>query len=232
VTLHRVARCVHGSEDPDLDYFRVGIAENPDFSGWYLMFHGGPADAGASLPSEDYHLETETGAFAFGGLVSVILANGHLHLELTDAAARDLELPDNIVELSLQAEGVTVEQLGTWLARIFAGTSSRSRPHHLDLAGADLRSYGKRKRRKRKSKPYRVTFEVVRRRGTLVDARAVGQDRKDSPDADWLARVLGVAPDHLVGLRYTCLLTPDNWGTSYSDFRPIQGNPRSYGQPS
>jgi hypothetical protein len=63
VAHHLTSRYAVASEDAETDYFRVGLAENLDFTGWYLIFHGGPADPTVTLPDEDYLLHTECGAF-------------------------------------------------------------------------------------------------------------------------------------------------------------------------
>jgi len=216
---HLIAQCAASSEDPLTDYFRVGVAERRGFTGWKLMFHGGPADAAFTLPEEDYCLETESAAFTLGGLVSVELTEAVLRLRLTTPAVADLELPDPVVEITLDFDADAVRGLGEGLARVFAGTSSKNRPGHIQLPGASLSGYGHRQRRQREPKSARVEFDVIERRGQLLTVRSVDGTRTKSELPGFLGDRLGIDPEHVVGIRYSCLLTPDNWGTTYSDYR-------------
>src|SRR5205809_7255207 len=91
VTIQLTARTVQTGEDTERDYFRVGLAENADFNGWYLVFHGGPAAPHLALPAEPVCLETDTGASTNGGIDELVLDGPSLRLVLTHAAAADLE---------------------------------------------------------------------------------------------------------------------------------------------
>jgi hypothetical protein len=214
--MERVARRVHGDEDDENDYFRLGIAELPDFSGWQLMFLGGPAHASYRI-NEAYALETETGAVAEGGLASVTLTSARLRLEFSEQAARQLELTDTVLDIRLDIDRDSLRVLADGLARVFAGTSASSRPSILDFGGLTTRRWlAWRRRRRRKAKARRVVFEVYRRRGTLVDAKAVNGPETTWDHADHLARQLGLDPNRLIGCRYACTLTPDPWGITYS----------------
>jgi hypothetical protein len=217
VTHHLTARCAAASEDDETDYFRLGLAESPDFTGWYLMLHGGSADPAITLPAEDYCLETESADFTVGGILSVELTGHTLHLQLTDRAAADLTLPEATIAITLDIDADSLHQVSDGLARVFAGTSSTRRPSHLHLPGTDPTAYGQHHRAARQPKSFRVDFEVIGWKGPLATVQPVGTTDTSRMPADDLCKQLDVAPENLVGTQFSCLLTPDNWGTTYSD---------------
>jgi hypothetical protein len=222
VAHHLTARCAVASEDAETDYFRVGLAENPDFTGWYLMFHGGPADPTATLPDEDYLLHTESGAFTFGGLTGVKLVGRVLHLRFSDPAAADLELPDPHLEIILDVDTDSLGQLSDGLARVFAGTSSTNRPSRIHLPGTDVSAYGSRRREHRQPRSARVEFDVIGQTGHLVTVQPVDATGTRRQPAEHLAARLRVDPTNLIGTRFSCLVTPGTLGPIYTDFRLIQ----------
>jgi hypothetical protein len=219
VTHHLTARGTAASEDAGTDYFRVGLAENPDFTGWYLMFYGGSADPTVTLPDEDYLLHTESAAFTAGGLTSVELAGRVLHLRLTDQATTELEFPDPHLEITLDIDTHSLRQLSDGLARVFAGTSTTNRPGHIHLPGADPSAYGTHRRKHRQPHSTRMEFEVVDQTGRLVTVRPVGATTSRRHPAEHLATQLGVHPTKLIHTRFTCLVTANAWGTTYTDFQ-------------
>ena len=213
------ARGVAASENPETDYFRVGLAENPDLTGWYLMFYGGPADPAATLPDEDYLLHTESAAFTTGGLTSVELVGRVLHLRLTDQAAAELEFPDPRLQITLDIDADSLRHLSDGLARVFAGTSTTNRPDHIHLPGADPSAYGTHHREHRQPRSTRMEFEVVAQTGRLVTVQPAGATTTRRHPAEHLATQLGVDPTNLTGTHFTCLVTPNIWGTTYTDFQ-------------
>jgi hypothetical protein len=212
------------SEDALTDYFRVGFAENPDFTGWHLMFHGGPANPAFTLPDEDYCLETQSAAFTFGGILSIELADSVLRLQLTHQATAELELPDPSIAITLNVSPDARRQAAHGLARVFAGTSSNNRPDHIHLPGTNLAAYGHRRRRTRKPQSTRLEFEVIGQTGQLVTVRSIDATKIRREPAERLGKSLGVDAELLVGTRFSCLLTPDNWGITYSDYRVVEPN--------
>ncbi|MGA4726990.1 hypothetical protein ACWEOS_13265 [Micromonospora taraxaci] len=68
----------------------------------------------------------------------------------------------------------------------------------------------------------RVEYVVVAKRGGIVDYQPVGDAAKSHrTDAAMLAFQLGVEESSLVGRRFSCWITPAEYGTFESDFRLI-----------
>jgi hypothetical protein len=66
----------------------------------------------------------------------------------------------------------------------------------------------------------RIEYVVVGRRGELAEFReADGEPRVRKTDAAVLALNLRVEETSLVGRRFSCLVVPDEYGVTRSDFR-------------
>ncbi|MFE7960011.1 hypothetical protein [Streptomyces sp. NPDC057413] len=66
----------------------------------------------------------------------------------------------------------------------------------------------------------RIEYEVIGIRGILADSVAVHDPSDKHPlPSQVLAANLGVEATELTGLRYTCLVSRDPYGTTRSDYR-------------
>ncbi|GLZ35406.1 hypothetical protein Lesp02_75930 [Lentzea sp. NBRC 105346] len=112
----------------DDDIYTVGVAELPDGGGRQLLFMTSEDDVDdADQGMDTYCITDERGACVYGGVRRADLSGNVLRLELTDQAARDLQV-DPVVELVLELEPVRREALRAALPRVLSFGRQAFRP--------------------------------------------------------------------------------------------------------
>lgn len=224
MTVRLTARAAGSGDDAELGVLVAAVAEHPDGRGWSLVFTIAAPDP--AFPAEEYCLTTAEGATTYGGVRSLVLADGELHLTLTRRAASELNLPRRSV-ITLEVDLADREAFRDGLARVLTATSVDDRPRRVALPESDPVVRGRpavRRWRPTRRRGARVEFVVVAQRGALLHVQAVQRpDAQDVVSVGSLTRLLGVADDaHLVGLRYTCRVVPERFGETRSDYRLVR----------
>ena len=123
-----------GREDhlgEDFDYIMAGLSEHEDGSGRGLTVQcavAAPDDGDIATGMDSYCVSNELGLTVYGGVRSVRLRSRTLRSEFEPTAAEGLGLDDAVVEITLEVDDESIEQLKSGLQRTFSYGRERSRP--------------------------------------------------------------------------------------------------------
>lgn len=131
-----VARAVGVEIDPDGYSVEAGVAEEPDGSGFVLLFMcdgGEPDDQDVELGLDTHCLVTADQGTAYGCVREAVLTGGALRMSLDPSSLDELGLEDAEIEAVLEAPAEDVARFREVLARILAYGREDARPTRVDV---------------------------------------------------------------------------------------------------
>ncbi|ROP44240.1 Imm10 family immunity protein [Streptomyces sp. PanSC9] len=136
MTYRFTARVVAAEVDSDNDVMQVGVAEDEDGEGFFLLFMsniGEPSPQSVSLGLDSHCLVTPDQGTAYGCVREIALSDRPLTVSLYPASLDDLELKDTEIEAELEVPDVDIERMRGVLAQVLAFGRADARPQRVDL---------------------------------------------------------------------------------------------------